>query len=114
LLARDALEEGKKGEALLLYRSVIALASEHGDVLMMISGDLGKKGFAREALNIVAPVYNPEKHGPMAGLNLVQACIDLKHMRQGEEILAAIERLNRLDLKVYIERLHQQLSQLAR
>jgi tetratricopeptide (TPR) repeat protein len=113
-LAREALETGKKDEALLMYRSVLSLAQEHGDVLMMISGDLGKKGFAGEALSIVAPVYNAEKHGPMTGLNLVQACIELKHMRQGEEILAAVEGLNRLDLKAYLERLHQQLDQLKR
>ena len=109
-LARQLLQDGKTSQAMLLYESVLPLARASGDALMMISGDLCSKGCLREAIRLIAPIYDPVAHGPMAGLNLAQACIQLGEAVQGRGILAGLERLNQPELGEDIQQLRAQLE----
>jgi tetratricopeptide (TPR) repeat protein len=109
-LARSELEADRRSEAMALYESVLPAASEAPGALMMISGDLGNHGCAREALELVAPVYDVARHGPMPGINLAQACAQLGETSRGLGILDGVEQLGRPDLAEYIQRIRHELE----
>ena len=111
-LARDLLAHKQPTRALELYRSVLPLAVEHGDALMMITGDLGNSGYKHDAVHLIAPLYEPTKHGPFAGINLLQACITIGDASRGREMLRKVETLDRHDVKSILEGLRVQLERL--
>ncbi len=98
-LARNALERRELNEARRLYSHVLDQAADEPDVLMMISGDLGNNGYASEVLNIVGPVYEPHRHNPLAGLNLLRAHLQMGNLVEGQELLHELFALNRPDLR---------------
>ena len=61
-LARDRLENKDLEGAKRYYDYILKIAADQPEVLMMISGDLGKNGYAREILDIVLPFFDPERH----------------------------------------------------
>ncbi len=111
-LARRLLEQKKIDSAISIYRKVLESAPEAGDALMTISGDLGNNGYLAQMLDLTLPFYKPEKHGPMAGLNLIQASIQLGEKETGLKLCESVERLQRYDLKQYLESLRAQLEDL--
>lgn len=111
-LARRLLEQKKIDSAITIYRKVLASVPETGDALMMISGDLGNNGYLAQMLDLILPFYKPEKHGPTAGLNLIQASIQLGEKETGLKLCDSVERLQRYDLKQYLEQSRIQLKEL--
>ena len=109
-LARRLLEQKKVDSAITVYRKVLESAPEAGDALMMISGDLGNNGYSTQMFDLILPFYKPEKHGPMAGLNLIQASIQLGEKGTGLKLCESIEGLQRYDLKQYLDSLRAQLK----
>jgi hypothetical protein len=71
--ARDRLDAKDLPGALALYEEVLGAAGDRADVLVTISGDLGATGHLREIIELVAPRYDADLHGPAVGLNLIQA-----------------------------------------
>ena len=112
-LARAALQRGDVQGALEMYRSVFELAREHGDALMMISGDLGNAGALGEMVELVAPVYDPERHGPLPGLNLARAYLGLGRRADGRALVARLHRLNHPPLAPALAELEQELVDTA-
>lgn len=111
-LARRLLEQKKIDSAITVYRRVLESAAEAGDALMMISGDLGNGGYLAQMLDLILPFYEPEKHGPMAGLNLIQASVQLGEKETGLKLCDSVERLQRYDLKQFLESSRAQLREL--
>ena len=108
-LARNYLEEGEKNKALAIYQSVLSSdAVSYGDVLMMITGDLGNNGYLNELLTLTAPVYNPKKHGIETGVNLVITYKQLKMKKQGLELIKKLETLERYDWSKYLDQLKEE------
>lgn len=108
-LARINLERGLVDDALELYRAVGPIAKEHGDALMQISGDLGKAGRSADVVELVLPVYVPERHGPMAGLNLVSALIELGRLTEAGALLERLEAIGGPDLQGHLGHLRREL-----
>lgn len=111
-LARRLLEQKKIDSAITIYRKVLESAPETGDALMMISGDLGNNGYLAQMLDLILPFYKSEKHGPMAGLNLIQASIQLREKETGLKLCESVERLQRYDLKQHLQSLRARLKEL--
>lgn len=111
-LARRLLEQKKISSATLLYRGILEVAHESGDALTMISGDLGNGGYLIQMLDLILPIYNPEKHGPMAGLNLIQACIHLRNKETGLGLCESISKLQRYDIRQCLDQLREQLEKM--
>jgi tetratricopeptide (TPR) repeat protein len=88
-LARNALGENRPEEALGLYRRALASGYD-SDGLLMISGDLGKHQLPTEAIEFVRPRFDPNLHDHNIGVNLLQACLDLGRIAEGEEILSQL------------------------
>jgi len=112
-LARAALERDEVERAVELYRGAIPRAREYGDALMMISGDLGRSGQLRQAVDLVGPVYDPNQHGPSAGFNLVHAWLQLGERAGGLEVVERLEALGRADLIAPLRDLRGQLERLG-
>lgn len=102
VIARAHLGRRELAQALELYRHVLSIAADEPDVLVMVSGDLGNAGALTELVNLVAPHYVPERHGPLPGLNLAEA---LKQLGRTEEALAMVRRLQALGLSPFAARL---------
>ena len=97
--AREALALKDRAGALAIYEEVLAIAGDRADVLVSISGDLGVKGHTREIVNLVAPRYDAERHGPATGINLLQAYLALRDPEAAQHVLDLLFALNRPELQ---------------
>jgi tetratricopeptide (TPR) repeat protein len=98
-VARQALEEKDLPQARGYYEHVLAVAVDEPGVLMMISGDLGNHGHVDDVIELVLPVYDPLRHDPWTGMNLLQACLDTNNLAEGESLVHRMFELNRPDFK---------------
>jgi hypothetical protein len=83
-LARSALERHDLKNALELYRESLSRCSSEipSDLLMQMSGDLGKHGDLTDLLQVTEPHFKPELHGLAVGNNLVKAHLDLGQIEE--------------------------------
>jgi hypothetical protein len=103
IAARECIEAQDLPAALAIYEEVLAVAGDRADVLVTISADLGVNGQVRELIELVAPRYDAERHGPATGLNLLQAYLAVRNTDAAQHVLDILFSLNRADLE---ERLH--------
>ena len=101
--ARACLEAKDLPGALAIYEQVLAEAGERADVLVTISGDLGQHGHVQQIVELIAPRYDAERHGPATGLNVLQAYLVLHNADAAHHVLDILFALNRAELE---ERLH--------
>ncbi len=109
-LARRFLENKKIDSAIELYTRVLDFDGLPHDVYMMISGDLGNGGYLVQMVDLLLPLYDAEKHGAMAGINLMQALHKLGDKRRALEICEALEKLKRPDIMQYLEERRSELE----
>jgi hypothetical protein len=102
--AREKIEAKDLPGALAIYEEVLAGgAGDRADVLVAISGDLGSHGHVAEIIDLVAPRYDADRHGPATGLNLLQAYLALGNADAAQHVLDILFALNRPELE---DRLH--------
>lgn len=93
MVARHHLETGDLPAARAQYTAVLAAADVDGSALMTMSSDLGRYGHTGLIVTLVGPVYEPAKHGPQAGFNLLRACLETERVAEGEALLARLRPL---------------------
>ncbi|WP_075791920.1 tetratricopeptide repeat protein [Massilia putida] len=93
LLARHHLAAGDLPAAREQYTAVLAAADVDGGALMTMSADLARHGHTGLIVMLVGPVYEPAKHGPQAGFNLLRACLETERVTEGEALLARLRPL---------------------
>jgi hypothetical protein len=101
--AREKLEAQDLPGALAIYEEVLASSGDRADVLVTVSGDLGSNGHVAQIVELVAPRYDADRHGPATGLNLLQAYLALRQAEAAQHVLDILFALNRADLE---DRLH--------
>ena len=101
--ARERLEAKDLPGALAIYEELLATAGDRADVLVAISGDLGTHGHVAEIVELVAPRYDADRHGPATGLNLLQAYLAARNADAAQHVLDLLFELNRPELE---EQLH--------
>ncbi len=101
--ARERLEARDVAGALAIYEEILASSGDRADVLVTISGDLGAHGFVAEIIELVAPRYDAERHGPATGINLIQAYLAVRNADAAQHILDILFGLKRPELE---DRLH--------
>lgn len=102
--AREKLEAKDLPAAMVIYEELLAgPAGDRADVLVAISGDLGTNGHIAEIVELVAPRYDAERHGPATGLNLIQAYLAQHNPDAAQHVLDILFALNRPELE---DRLH--------
>jgi hypothetical protein len=72
-------------------------------VLVTISGDLGSTGHVATIIELIAPRYDAERHGPATGLNVLQAYLVTRNPTAARHLLDILFGLGRPELE---ERLH--------
>lgn len=101
--AREKLDAKDLPGAMAIYEEVVAGAGDRADVLVAISGDLGSHGHVAEIIELIAPRYAADRHGPATGLNLLQAYLALRQADAAQHVLDILFALNRPELE---DRLH--------
>lgn len=97
--AREHLEAKDLPAALALYEQVLATAGDRPDVLVTISGDLGSCGYIEPIVELVAPRYDANRHGPATGLNLLQAYLAMRNPGAAQHVLDILFALERPELE---------------
>lgn len=103
LAARERLDARDLPGALALYEPLLASAGDRADVLVTVSGDLGSTGHVATIIELIAPRYDAERHGPATGLNLLQAYLATRNTTAAQHLLDILFALQRPELE---ERLH--------
>ncbi|WP_404424559.1 hypothetical protein [Nibricoccus sp. IMCC34717] len=101
--AREKLDAKDLAGALAIYDELLASAGDRADILVSLSGDLGACGYVDTIIEIVAPRYDAERHGPAAGLNLLQAYLITRQPEPAQHLLDILFALNKPELE---QRLH--------
>lgn len=102
-LAREQIEARDLPAAMAIYEELLATSGDRADVLVAISGDLGSHGHVAEIIELIAPRYDADRHGPATGLNLLQAYLAVRNVDAAQHVLDILFSLNRPELE---ERLH--------
>ena len=97
--AREALGFKDRAGAMAIYEEVLALAGDRADILVTISGDLGVTGHTREIIELIAPRYDAQRHGPATGVNLLQAYLAVRDPESAQHVLDLLFALNRPELQ---------------
>jgi hypothetical protein len=102
--AREKLDAKDLPGAMAIYEEVLAgPAGDRADVLVAISGDLGSNGHVAQIIELIAPRYDADRHGPATGLNLLQAYLAVRNADAAQHVLDILFALNRPELE---DRLH--------
>lgn len=101
--ARERLDANDLAGALAIYEPLLASAGDRADVLVTISGDLGSHGHVAPIIELIAPRYDAERHGPATGLNLLQAYLAVRDPDSAQHVLDILFELDRPELE---DRLH--------
>jgi hypothetical protein len=102
--AREKLAARDLPGAMAIYEEVLTGgAGDRADVLVAISGDLGSHGHVVEIIELIAPRYDCDRHGPATGLNLLQAYLAVRNADAAQHVLDILFALNRPELE---DRLH--------
>lgn len=99
LLARHKLNEKNIESAKEFLKIALSQGHVTQETLLVISGELGAKGYSKELIELVEPVYDFNKNDIRVGLNLLQAYLQNKEIEKGENLLNKLMMLERPDLK---------------
>ncbi len=113
-LAGYCLAQKNLAQAVRLYDHVLTHAPENPDVYTTVSGDLGRTGYATEMLQLLLPLYDPQRHGGRAGINLLRACLITRNSAEGERLLHALFLLEEPELKQHLVPYSDALEKLKR
>lgn len=108
-LAVRSFEEKEPENGLMIMGRVLEIAGDVPDALVIVSGELAGRGYAREALDMVYPLYEPRRHGHAAGMNLIKACVELREKEKGLALCDSVEALGRADIIESLRRLREKL-----
>lgn len=97
--ARTKLAARDLPGAIAIYDEVLAAAGDRADVLLTASADLGTHGYVRELVELIAPRYDAERHGPGPGLNLLQAYLAVRQPEAAQHLLDLLFSLGRPELE---------------
>ena len=102
------LNEGDNEGALELYESILDLARKDGNILLGISSALAHFNLTEEMIDLLAPVYNFQKHGPYVGMNLAQAMTNAGRHSEARQIVKPIRALNNQQFNEYLDTMDNQ------
>jgi len=99
LTAREKLEAKDLPGALAIYEGLLATSGDRPDVLVALSGDLGSCGHVDQIVELVAPRYDAQRHGPATGLNLLQAYLATRNTTAAQHLLDILFALKQPEIE---------------
>lgn len=110
--AQQLLEKKNPEAAVRIFEQLLATAGDQGEVLEMVSNELGKNGLIDKIIELVGPRYAIDRHGPGTGMNLLQAYLVLGDSVAAGLMLAKVSALKRPELKQRLDELGSLLKDL--
>jgi tetratricopeptide (TPR) repeat protein len=103
-LAHEALQRNDWAEALRQYTESLTRAGRPTpeELLMQLSGDLGKQGRLRELVTLTAPRFEAARHGLRVGNNLIKAYVELEEYQEASRIVEELFAQQRPDWKTML------------
>ena len=103
-LARSALQHRDLHKARTLYDESISRSPRPvpAQLLMQMSGDLGRQGHLPELISLTAPHFSAEVHGLDVGNNLIKGHLDLGQLDQARVILDQLYAQKRPDWREHL------------
>lgn len=87
LLGQRAIEAGAREDGLAWFDQALNRAPHGADVMLAVSGELGKKGLLNDLVQRVAPLYDERRDDIRVGYNLLQAYVELGDASTGRDLL---------------------------
>ena len=111
LLARHALDARDLQGALKLQREALGILGDEvpAEALMTMTGDLGKRGFLAQLIELGASRFVPERHGILVGNNLIKAYMDSGRIDEARAVVERLYKLNRPDWRQSLQYWEAQL-----
>jgi tetratricopeptide (TPR) repeat protein len=101
--ARHSLMSKDIKRAMTLYKQSIIASEGDADVLAVISNDLKRHELYREMIDLLQPLYDPARHGPLVGLNMLASCVKLSDVSGGKKLLHEMFKHYRNDLRNHLQ-----------
>lgn len=102
LLGQQAIKAGQQEEGLAWFDEALARAPHGSDVMLAVTGELGRKGLLNDLVQRVAPLYEERRDDIRVGYNLLQAYVELGGASAGQDLL---ERLFSLGQPAFTQHL---------
>lgn len=99
IAARERLDAKDLPSAIAIYEELLRTAGDRADILVTLSGDLGSCGYVEQIVELVAPRYDAERHGPATGINLLQAYLATHNTGAAQHLLDILFSLSRPELE---------------
>jgi hypothetical protein len=99
LAAREKLDAKDLPGAIAIYDELLASSGDRPDVLVALSGDLGSCGYVDQIIELVAPRYDAQRHGPATGINLLQAYLATRNTNAAQHLLDILFALKQPELE---------------
>jgi hypothetical protein len=97
--AREKLEAKNLPGALEIYEELLITSGDRPDVLVALSGDLGSCGYVDQIVELIAPRYDAQRHGPATGINLLQAYLATRNTTAAQHLLDILFALKQPELQ---------------
>ena len=102
LLGQRAIKAGQREEGLAWFDQALNRAPHGTDVMLGVTGELGKQGLLNDLVQRVAPLFDERRDDIRVGYNLLQAYVELGDASTGRALL---ERLFALGQPAYAQHL---------
>lgn len=99
ITAREKLDAKDLPGALAIYEELLVTSGDRPDVLVALSGDLGSCGYVDQIVELVAPRYDAERHGPATGINLLQAYLATHNTNAAQHLLDILFGLKKPEIQ---------------
>ncbi|WP_233840422.1 hypothetical protein [Dyella sp. 2HG41-7] len=87
LLGQLAINAGQQKDGLVWFDQALNQAPHGADVMLVVSGELGRQGLLNDLVQRVAPIYDEHRDDIRVGYNLLQAYVDLGDASTGAALL---------------------------
>lgn len=103
-LGSNKLAEGHLEAGYQIFKSIIEDKYITPESLKkIITGELGKAELYEEALDLIEPIYNIQKHDVATGLNLLNIYYHSKHYKSALILIDKLKNSGRVDLYKYLD-----------
>lgn len=96
------LDNKKLEEARPYLDYLIAEHKSNPEVMINVTGSLGKNGYSSEVIRLTADLYDPAKQDARIGMNILRAYNELGDYENGTKLLNRMMLLNRPDLREFL------------
>lgn len=109
-LGSNKLADGQLEEGYDIFQSIIEDKHIYPESLKVIAGELGKAKLYEEALELLEPIYNIQKHDVATGLNMLNIYYHSRHYKSALILIDKLRNSGRVDLYKYLDEYREKIE----